>query len=87
MSVPTDTAFTLLANAFLQPRDWRAVLRKIDCPMLYLAEASQKNQAKILVRELPGARVELFESAGHALFVDEPGRFNRILADFINEIS
>lgn len=87
MSVPTDTAFTLLANAFLQRRDWRPVLRKIDCPLLYFGGASQKRQAETLVRELPCAQIEIFESAGHALFIDEPARFNRILAEFINATS
>jgi pimeloyl-ACP methyl ester carboxylesterase len=30
----------------------------------------------------PKTRVELFEEAGHALFVDEPERFNRVLDSF-----
>jgi pimeloyl-ACP methyl ester carboxylesterase len=31
-----------------------------------------------IVSVVPSARVELFEDAGHALFVDDAERFNRI---------
>jgi pimeloyl-ACP methyl ester carboxylesterase len=32
---------------------------------------------------LPGAQIEIFQNAGHALFVDEPDRFNKRLDSFI----
>jgi len=35
---------------------------------------------------VPNARVEMFENAGHALFVDDAERFNKVLADFIQHI-
>jgi len=31
---------------------------------------------------LPSARVEVFEDAGHALFVDDAARFNALLTEF-----
>jgi pimeloyl-ACP methyl ester carboxylesterase len=31
---------------------------------------------------MPAARIEMFENAGHALFVDEADRFNKLLAEF-----
>ena len=40
-------------------------------------------QAESLKANRPGTRVELFEAAGHALFVDEAERFNAVLSDFI----
>jgi pimeloyl-ACP methyl ester carboxylesterase len=37
-----------------------------------------------MVRERwPGIRVEVFENTGHALFVDEPERLNRVLEQFL----
>jgi len=32
------------------------------------------------------AQVEIFENAGHALFVDEPDHFNRVLEDFLKRL-
>jgi non-heme chloroperoxidase len=40
-------------------------------------------QAENLVRNRPGTESEIFTNAGHALFVDEPDRFNTIVESFI----
>jgi pimeloyl-ACP methyl ester carboxylesterase len=36
----------------------------------------------MLKQKLPSARVEVFEDAGHALFVDDAARFNALIAEF-----
>jgi pimeloyl-ACP methyl ester carboxylesterase len=37
-----------------------------------------------MVRERwPEIRVEVFENTGHALFVDKPEQFNRVLEEFL----
>jgi pimeloyl-ACP methyl ester carboxylesterase len=41
-----------------------------------------REQARLHSEARPKTRVELFEEAGHALFVDEPERFNRVLDSF-----
>jgi pimeloyl-ACP methyl ester carboxylesterase len=38
-------------------------------------------------RAQPAARVEVFQDAGHALFVDEPIRFNALVRDFAADFS
>ena len=43
-------------------------------------------QASNLQRNRPGTRIELFERAGHALFVDEPERFNTLIEDFVQSL-
>jgi microsomal epoxide hydrolase len=35
---------------------------------------------------VPDAQVEIFEDAGHAIFIDEPGRFNRVLERFVQRL-
>ncbi len=81
LKTPTNTAVCLLMN--IQGSDWRPVLAKIDKPLLYAVTPWQKPQAEMLKARLPAARVELFEEAGHALFADEPERFNQVLRNFL----
>jgi pimeloyl-ACP methyl ester carboxylesterase len=38
-------------------------------------------------REIPGVRIEIFEDAGHALFVDDPERFNSLLDAFLTTVN
>jgi len=38
-------------------------------------------------QRIAGSRLEKFEGAGHALFVDEPERFNSLLADFLKTVA
>lgn len=82
LSVPASTAALLIMNSNQPGMDWRPVLAKIDKPLLYVGTAEQKGQADLLKRRLPAARVEIFAGAGHALFVDEAERFNRLLEEF-----
>jgi non-heme chloroperoxidase len=82
MSVPTNTAILLILNAYASGRDWRTMLGKIDKPVLYVISTTSQDQADALKQRLPTARVERFKQAGHALFVDEPDRFNALIAEF-----
>lgn len=82
LKTPTNTAVTLLANVFAGG-DWRRVLDKLDRPVLYAVTPGLQSQAEMFRRRRPSARVELFEAAGHALFVDQAERFNRILEEFL----
>ena len=34
---------------------------------------------------IPGAKTVFFEESGHMLFWEEPGRFNRKVAEFVQE--
>jgi non-heme chloroperoxidase len=82
LRVPTNSAVLLLLNAYTSGSDLRPALGKIDKPLLYVATPNMKPQVEMLRQRLPSARVEMFENAGHALFVDEAERFNTLLADF-----
>ena len=63
-------------------RDYRPMLGKLDKPVLYAITPGLKDQGDLLKAKVPGARVEVFENAGHVLFMDEPDRFNTLLEEF-----
>lgn len=84
LATPTNTAVTLIANvALMSPSDLRPALEELDRPLLYV-QIPRPFALEEMVRERrPDARVEVFENAGHALFVDEPDRFNQLLEEFL----
>ena len=67
------------------PREeWRAAVHSTDRPVLYVVRPRWREQGENLVRTHPDATMTVFEDAGHALFVDEPERFNALLLDFLD---
>jgi microsomal epoxide hydrolase len=65
------------------PREhWRAAAHGVKAPLLYVVTPQFAEQAVNLARNRPGTETAVFERAGHALFVDEPERFNALLDDF-----
>ena len=71
-------------------RDYRDVLPEIDVPTLVCAGADEKWRGVANVRYaaelIPEAQFELFEESGHCITVEEPERFNRVLAEFLDSI-
>jgi len=71
--------------AYDMPREtWRAVVESVRAPVLYVIRPRWREQADNLILTRPDATVAVFETAGHALFVDEPDRFNALLRDFLD---
>jgi microsomal epoxide hydrolase len=86
LATPTNTAVTLLSNLMLmEERDWRPVVEELDRPVLFVASSQPWAVAEAeMVRERwPEIRVEVIENTEHALFVDKPERFNRVLEKFL----
>jgi len=86
----TDTALRTPPDASAQllnygvPRSyWRDAVLALQKPVLYVVRPRFAAQAGNLELHQPLAETAVFESAGHALFVDEPGRFNALVQDFI----
>jgi non-heme chloroperoxidase len=85
LRMPLDGAIALLSYPF--PREhWRGITRSFAKPLCYCVTSHYVEQAHNLQRDRPATRVEWFEHAGHALFVDEPDRFNRIVSDFAQSV-
>jgi len=81
--LPLDASLALLAYPY--PREhWRAAAHAVKAPLLYVVTPQFAGQAKNLKRNRPATEIVVFEQAGHALFVDEPGRFDALLADFVS---
>lgn len=71
--------------AYDVPREyWRAAVHSTDRPVLYVVRPRWREQGDNLVRAHADASMTVFDHAGHALFVDEPERFNALLTDFLD---
>ena len=83
--LPLDASLALLAYPY--PREhWRAAAHAVKVPLLYVVTPQFAEQAKNLKRNRPATEIAVFEDAGHALFVDESGRFDALLADFVSRL-
>lgn len=84
MRMPLEGSLALFPSAI--PREhWRDTARGFSKPLLYAVTPQFAAQAENLKARRPATRVEVFTQAGHALFVDEPERFNALLTAFIAE--
>ncbi len=83
LKMPSDSAVAASVSS-ISRADWRPALAKVDRPVLVMCQAKlQGMAADPIVSAIPAARAELFEDAGHALFVDDAERFNALLGEFI----
>lgn len=85
LKTPTAVAVALQADAI--QFDHRAGLRKLNRPVMFASQGDTPSaQARIVTGEVPTARVETFPDLGHALFLDDPERFNLVLDDFLKTL-
>jgi non-heme chloroperoxidase len=86
MRMPLDASIELLSWPI--PRThWRDVAWALRKPLLYVVTPQFGEQSTNLARNRPGTQVELFQNAGHALFVDDPVRFNALLERFAQSVT
>jgi non-heme chloroperoxidase len=67
--------------------DYRATLPKVDKPTIVCA-AKSPYMARIveMQKKIPRSQLEIFDGAGHALFVDDADKFNALLEDFLHDL-
>jgi microsomal epoxide hydrolase len=83
--LPLESSIALLSYPF--PRaHWRAIAHGFSKPLLYVVTPQYAAQGRNLAKNRPGTRVAVFRDAGHALFVDEPERFNRLILNFAAQL-
>lgn len=76
-----DDSIALLSSGI--PREhWKETVHAYTKPLLYVVTPQFEAQARNLEKNRPGTRIAVFSDAGHALFVDEPERFNALILDF-----
>jgi len=86
LRVPLPAAIELLSYPY--PRGyWRDSIYSTTRPILYVVTPAWREQGRNLSRKHNNATLEVFAEAGHALFVDEADRFNRVLGGFIVQSS
>jgi len=86
LRLPLDASVQLLSYPY--PREhWRAIARAVPVPLAYVVTPHLAPQAASLAAHRPGSRIEVFEQAGHALFVDQAERFNQLLETFAAAVS
>jgi non-heme chloroperoxidase len=82
LQVPTNSAVALLVGYYVA--DYRAVLPKIDKPVVVCAAKSgYMGTIVAMQKNIPNSKLEIFEGDGHALFVDDPDKFNALVEDFV----
>ena len=89
LQTPTNAAIALFVGAF--GADYRPALAKINVPTLFLAAGDDATNPFIaryreMVKPIPNVRFETFPGCGHALFADDPARFNSLLDQFLSSL-
>jgi non-heme chloroperoxidase len=86
MQVPADTAVVLIYNGFAV-KDFPIGIAKMNRPVLFAYQAETQQSADLLKSKLSDkVRLERFDGDGHALFVDDPEKFNRVLEEFLQSL-
>jgi microsomal epoxide hydrolase len=79
--LPLEASITMLNYPF-ERAHWREIARGFKKPLLYVVTPQFEAQARNLRKNRPGTQIEIFKNAGHALFADEPDRFNALIEKF-----
>ena len=69
------------------PVDWRSRLPEIKQPTLVIAGAQDSrflDASRRLAQDIPDACLEIISGAGHMVNLEEPGKFNEVVLDFLN---
>ena len=84
--VPADTAVVLIYN-MLAVKDYSSAFDKITRPVLFAYQPDSEPSARLLKAKLGDKlRLERFDGDGHALFVDDPEKFNLVLESFLEAL-
>jgi non-heme chloroperoxidase len=87
MKTPPDIGVAMLiADMFGSNRT--PALKKIDCPTLIIASAKSDELARqqAAANQIPHARLEKIEGAAHAVFIDQPDRFDELVKSFVAKL-
>jgi pimeloyl-[acyl-carrier protein] methyl ester esterase len=84
-----EAAATLLSDHW--DRDYRDAASSIDVPTLLIGGGKSAftpaGALEFLRDAIPGAKLEMLPDSGHAPFLEEPERFNALLAAFLDRLS
>ncbi len=82
LRTPPDAAAALLS--YPVPRSfWRQAVYSTTRPVLYIVRPHFAGQAENLAAHHPSAESVIMQGVGHAMFVDDPARFDATVQSFI----
>jgi microsomal epoxide hydrolase len=84
LRLPLEASLALFPGERIPREHWRGVVHRFGKPLLYAVTPQFAAQAESLRQNRPATQVEVFQDAGHALFVDEPERFSALLKAFVD---
>ena len=85
LRTPPAAASALLA--YPVPRSfWREAVYSTARPVLYVVRPKWAGQAANLVAHRPNTETVVMQGVGHALFVDDPQSFDRVVEAFIHRL-
>jgi microsomal epoxide hydrolase len=84
LKTPTNSAVAMLAELAVK-NDLRPALPKLNIPVLAVMTENNRAAAELIRSSVPGSQAEVFEDAGHCLFVDDADRFNTVLDNFLKK--
>jgi pimeloyl-ACP methyl ester carboxylesterase len=66
-----------------------SAVKKIDCPTLIIASAKSDElvRQQAAANQIPHARFEKVEDTAHAVFIDQPDRFDQLLESFVGSLA
>jgi len=86
IQVPADTAVVLIYN-MIAVKGFSGGFARMNRPVLFAYRNDTQQSADLLKSKLGDkVRLERFDGDGHALFVDEPEKFNRVLEEFLQNL-
>ncbi|MGA8214217.1 MAG: alpha/beta hydrolase [Candidatus Sulfotelmatobacter sp.] len=91
IQVPPDTAVVLIYD-MLSVKDFSVGLARLsemktNRPLLFMYQPESQPSADFLKSKLGDkVRLERFDGDGHALFVDDPEKFNHVLEEFLQSL-
>ncbi len=85
LSVSAEDSIRLLSQA--TPREfWRDTFLQATVPTLYAVTPRFAQQSQLMKAAKPSVTTEIFDGAGHALFIDEPVLFHAVVSNFLRTI-
>jgi microsomal epoxide hydrolase len=83
LRTPPDLGIGMLMMDFVLI-DRRPALKKFNRPTLVIAaEGPEAEPQRAMAQQIADAQFETVAQAGHALFLDQPEKFNALLAQFL----
>ena len=84
LRTPTTVETVLGYDYFSSDR--RPLLSKIAVPTLITMTTENKDVGEFMKSQIPNAQLTFFEGLGHAMFLDDPKKFNERLAAFLKSV-